>query len=704
VVAAVVLAAAGLAGFYALRVTSWAVMTDELQVVRLAESIARTLSPVPSIHGEYYGALSQLYPVLIAPFFGALSAPSAATAAHALNAILLPSAAWPAFLLARSVSGSRAAGLVAAALTAFTPWLVLTSTLLTENAAYPAFVWALFLCHRALVDPSSRRDLAALGALLLAFFARTQLFVLAVALPAALVLHEVGFALARPTEGSWLGRARRGLSSHPVLAAAYGLGGVGAAALAALGSLDAIVGNYAIPFTGDMFPPGIMRSAAAHLDQVVIGCGVLPFALAVAWASAAILRPERKEAHAFAVLLAVLVPLLTFEVASFDLRFTPEAFIQDRYLFYLVPVFAIGCGAALVQRTRLSLRVGLLAVVTGAFAWLLQYAEYRDDTIIFWASPAAAFHPALVTAGAFVGLSAEALIVIAMTLLATAVALLMWRTRHGAALLTSILVAAFGAFEAGYIFNRFADPTMTRPAKLGGVVRDWIDKAVPAGNSVALVPNPHDTPEYWWEAELWNEKVDRVLRVAGSPTFTPFPADQLSIRFESGLLRGPQPSDFLVVSLGEKRFHILEAATVVLTDSLRLVRVDRPYRLDWATRGISADGWTSPGRPAVLRFYGHGGAGRRTIVLILSSSREAAVPLDFTLFAEGAVQRGSVDPGGARPPLRFSLCVPPGGHVDASLRTRGEARIPDGRVVGLHIDQVAVMHSGPCEPDQVSSR
>src|SRR5262249_14044520 len=134
---------------------SWAVMTDELQVVRLAESIAVRLSPVPEIHGRYYGALAQLYPLLLAPLFGLLSAPAAVTAADALNALLLPSAAWPAYLRARSVSGSRTAGLAAAALTAFTLWLVLTSTLLTENAAYPAFVWAVYLCHRTLVAPSA---------------------------------------------------------------------------------------------------------------------------------------------------------------------------------------------------------------------------------------------------------------------------------------------------------------------------------------------------------------------------------------------------------------------------------------------------------------------------------------------------------------------------------------------------------------------
>ena len=84
-------------------------MTDELQTTKLATSISESGSLVPRIHGRYYAALSQLYPLLIAPFYGLMTPPDAATATHAMNAFLLASAAWPAYLLARSVTASRAA-------------------------------------------------------------------------------------------------------------------------------------------------------------------------------------------------------------------------------------------------------------------------------------------------------------------------------------------------------------------------------------------------------------------------------------------------------------------------------------------------------------------------------------------------------------------------------------------------------------------
>jgi hypothetical protein len=670
-------------------------MTDELQVVRLSESIAQRLSPVPYIHGVYYAALSQLYPLLIAPFFGPLRAPTAETAAHAFNLVLLPSAALPAFLLARSVTGSRAAGVAAAALTAFTPWLVLTSTLLTENAAYPAFVWAVLLCHRALVAPSIRRDLGALAGLGLAFFARTQLLVLAAVLPVAVVLHE----LARGGEGSRTARVgvalRRSVSGHPVLAAAYAVASLGAAVLESIGSLGAAVGNYAVPFSGDVFPQGLWASAAAHLDHVVIGCGVLPFVLAAGWAATNVIRPERREAHAFAVLLLLLVPLLTLEVASFDLRFTPGAFNQDRYLFYLVPLFAVGSAAALTQRTSSRLRAVSYVAAFCFLAWLLTFAAY-DHTIIFWAAPAAAFHSVLVSAGSLLHLGAEAFVAIAAAVLGVGVVVLTARMPRAALAVATAGVASFGLAQAVYVFDRYADHVMTRPPKAGSAPRDWIDKAVPEGNAVALMPSPHDNPDYWWEAELWNKKVDRVLRVDGGTTFSPFPANDLSVRFGAGVLAGPKPRDYLVTSPSETRFHLLETARVYDAGPLWLVHVEGPYRLDWATRGVSADGWTFPDRQATLRFYGHGEAGARTVELVLSSSAQAALPLTFTFRAAGAVRRGRVDPGGARPPIRLSLCVPEHGFVDATLGTHGSARIPDGRLVALHVDRITATSSGAC--------
>jgi hypothetical protein len=688
VVGACVGVAGTFAAYYSARVVTWAVMTDELQTTKLALSIAETGSPVPRIHGAYYAALSQLYPLLIAPFYALFTAPAAATAAHVLNPFLLASAAWPAYLLAHSVTGSRVAATVAALLTTFMPWLVMSTTLLTENAAYPALVWAVFLCQRAITQPSTRRDVAALAGLLLAFVARTQFFMLAVVLLLAVLGHELTF---RPVSSSgWRERLRAAFPSHRVLFVVYAVAILAGAALAAAGSLGAVVGNYAVPFKGDLLPASIWHSAAVHLDYVVIGGGILPFLLAVSWAVSTAVRGERKSAHAFAWLLLFLVPLLTFEVTSFDLRFTPNSFIQDRYLFYLTPLLAVAAGASLIQREHVRLRIVILVVAGVVFAWLAGLSSYRDQPVIFWASPAAAFHPAIVTAAGWLHLAADwfvRVLVLAVAALATVLVAAPQRTRPRLALVVGVALAGFGAFEAGYVFERFAEPALTevRPHLDR---RDWIDAGVPSGSSVELVPSPLESATYWWEAEYWNKDVDETLRIDEDPTFTPFPADQGTVDFDTGRLLGAR-GDFLVVARGETRFHLVEnSVRRADVTRLRLVRPTKGYRLEWSTRGVSADAWTAPGRETRLRLYGNGRPVLRALVVVLSAASEAPKPISFTLASNRGIRRGGVDPGGARPPVELPVCVPAAGYTDVLMSTSGSAHVPDGRVLALHFDRL----------------
>jgi hypothetical protein len=415
---------------------------------------------------------------------------------------------------------------------------------------------------------------------------------------------------------------------------------------------------------------------------------VLPFLLALAWVPLALGTAERREAHAFAALVAILVPLLTLEVASFDLRFTPHHFVQDRYLAYLVPLFAICAGGCLAQRSQRRVRGLLLVAAAAVFAWLAGYASYNDNALIFWASPAAAFHPAVRTFAHWTHVSPEHLLRFAPLAVAVLLALAIWRTPRVALVATAVLVSAFGAFEAFYVFDRFEDPSMTR-APLSRT-RDWIDRAVPSGRSVALVPSAQDHATQWWEAELWNRDVDRAISVGSGRTFTPFPADGVTVDLKHGLLRGSNPSDYLVVSERETRFHLQEREQLRKSDGLRLIRVDRPYRLAWAARHVTPDGWTKPRHMASFRIYSTGRRSRRTIVLTLAASRLADKPILFTLRGRRRAVSGGVDPGGARPPVALTLCVPANGYAEATLFTNGQSLIPDGRLVALHVDEVRV--------------
>jgi len=210
------------------QVRDWFDMTDEMRYERLAIAIARTHSLVPRIHGVNIKSYSQLYPLLIAPAFRHGLGPGDLHVAHLLNAWIMSSACIPAFLLARRVTSRRAMAYLVAALTVSIPWIVYSSFLLTEVAAYPAFLWAMLALQRMAVAPSTRNDIVAAIAIGLAFFARTAFIVLAIVPPLAVLAIEL--AEARGTRGfaRRVGRAaQRSVSHHRALAAIYALFGAG---------------------------------------------------------------------------------------------------------------------------------------------------------------------------------------------------------------------------------------------------------------------------------------------------------------------------------------------------------------------------------------------------------------------------------------------------------------------------------------------
>src|SRR5207237_10321761 len=98
----------------------------------------------------------------ISPVFGTPLVPDSLHASHFLNPFVICSPCIPAYLLVRRVSGRAAAAWFAAVATLCVPWLVLSSFLLTEVAAYPAFLWAVFALQLASDDPSWRHDMLAL--------------------------------------------------------------------------------------------------------------------------------------------------------------------------------------------------------------------------------------------------------------------------------------------------------------------------------------------------------------------------------------------------------------------------------------------------------------------------------------------------------------------------------------------------------------
>jgi hypothetical protein len=254
---------------------------------------------------------------------------------------------------------------------------------LTESAAYPAFIWGVLGMQRAITNPGLRSDAFALGGIALAFLGRTQFIVLAGILPAAIVLHESLLALRAGGPRALPERLRQTARTHWLLSLAVA-GGVLIVAFAG----TSVLGTYGTTAETSILPSGLVKSLGGHFDYLVVGIGVVPAVLAAAWCAVTLLKPLDPRSHAFALVLLLTAVVLLVEVTSYDLNFAHGG-TQERYLFYLAPLFFAGMAAFLRTRGR-SWQAVIVAGV--ACAAVLQAADYVVTSGPFFSSPETAFH------------------------------------------------------------------------------------------------------------------------------------------------------------------------------------------------------------------------------------------------------------------------------------------------------------------------
>lgn len=695
----VVLAAGLWFSYYARRVTSWTVMTDELLYTKLAVAVASSLSPVPRIHGEYYPAFSQLYPILTAPFYRLFDMPTAFEVVHVFNAFLMASTAIPVYLLTRQLVERRWPALLAAALSVCIPWVTMSLMVLTESAAYPAFAWALLAMHRSIARNEARADVLALLAIAVAFLARTQFILLAVLLPLAIVVHEFGYVVMaergnrrRALREAW----RRALLGHRVLLLVYGIGAAALVPMLLTGTAARLLGAYAVTAEGALLPPGIWVSAAAHIDYVIVGLGVLPFVAAMGWCLLMLVGARSRGHHAFAVLVALLVPALTLQVASFSMRFAQG--LQERYLFYVAPLILVGFVVSLLDLRRL--RVDLL-VAGGFTVWMLGAGGYTAAPGPYFTSPSTAFHQVLdgrsEMLGSLLGISDLAprtVILVGTACGALALFAGVRRLRAGMTLgLAGALVLLFMVLETNYVFGRML--TDNGRVVTGGTTegRDWVDQRV-GDAEVAMVPSSVNTApdaffaqQLWWDTEFWNESVSRSYVYEGAPAFTAFPFEPLEVDYDSGRIEAGTDADLLLLPAGNVRLRPVATEAIPSPDGhLTLLRTPRPLRAEWATRGILDDGWTVVGG-GTIRVYGSGTREARRIALTIASSPDVGERRRYTLDAADRRRTGVVA-GGATAEDHIDVCVPADGHVDVDVGVDGTTVLADGREVGLRVTSI----------------
>ena len=674
--AAAVTIALGCGGLLALattRVAEWFVMTDELLYERLGISIAQTGSPLPRVHGVVISNVNQLYPLLLALPYGEGNTPQSLHDAHVLNAFVMASAVVPVFLLARMVTRRPVVSLVVATLAVAVPWVVLASFLLTEVVAYPAFCWAMLALSYAVAHKRTRGDILALAAIAVAVFARTQFVLLLVVLPGAVVLDALVTA-AGPGVGVGE-RVRRGgrilLAQRKLLIGIYAVGLALVVGLAAVGRASALLGSYATTVRGfGLVDVGLFRLAAEHLAVLALSFLVLPFLVAVAWLLVGLRPSAEPMQRAFASVGITTLILLTLEVSSFDQRFG-GGLVKDRYLFYVVPVLLVALGAQVTSTRRLptwSVAVPTLVCAVGfGYGAFAAYEKLNVD------SPAAIVNNEVLKIAGSVGW-ARILLPFATVVLASLYinvgALL--RPRFVAIAIATITLFALPA-QAIYAFQRLfaVSGTAGFPVTLQqGPVFNWIDRALGPGKDVTIVAYPARPEDYWagagywWDAEFWNEDVQRAAVVGGAFTVTPTTFPVIDLRFDpkTGLVSS-SPSDYAVMLPSDSRFG-LDARLVVFDRGALLLQVKRPWRATWVSRGLYDDGWTRSGRPGAIRVFAYDGQEtpvERRLTLTFagplgSPPRPVRIAVGNTLI-EAATSAADTN-------VDLSICVPAHGVTD----------------------------------------
>jgi hypothetical protein len=697
----------------AANVRDWNAMSDELVYERLAISVWQLHSPLPHLHGQIVRSLAQLYPLLISPWFAHGYVPGDLERAHIFDAWLMSSACIPVFLLTRRVTERRWAAYLLALVTVCTPWIVYTTTLLTEVAGFPAFMWAILGMHRAATRPSWRNDLLALLGVAVAFFARTQFVSLIAALPAALLVYHTSRG-ATP----WAG-LRAAVRSHRLILIVYVVLAVTAIAVILSGRRLSSLSVYGNENTS-LFQPGWAGSVTGHVADLAFGIGILPLVVGVAWLLANVVRPPTSQAlHAFACIGAVTTAVIVVEISSWDLG--TGTFVIDRFLFYLAPLLILAFVCALVDARRprwsLLLPVALVAYgfaehLQGSFLWSGQFPLSTD-------SPIALPYKWFARLGG--GESGASAILVALTLLSAAAFVFAQRLVRPALLtvgFATVLAVGF-PLDTTYAFAKLfsRDGHAVRPlTRSESGTLDWLDRTVGTDGRVTQVPYAVSTArlvtlKFWRDLEFWNRSVRYAVHYPPG-TYADaviwFPNNAVTFDPRSGVAsRSLTP--LVVQSVGESRFRISGTVRLQRTDVM-LIQATEPWRTDWLTSGLYPDGWTRPhttGHIHVFALPGQRGAMTRTLTVQLRAPIDQADRLFRIAWRHGSIRAKANDLNNVVE--RISVCVPSRGYADVRVSTPTSSDVgPDQSALeplphrqgGVLVADISLADEigGPCSP------
>jgi len=664
---AIVVLSAAIRFALARRVVAPWIMVDEIIYSELAKSFAATGHFL--VRGQATSAYGFVYPMLISPAYRLFaSVPDAYEAAKAINSVLMSLAAIPAYFLARRVLPAGLS-LAAAVLTLAIPSMAYTSTLMTENAFYPAFLLVALALVLVLERPTWRRQVALLALCAFAFLIRAQ----AVAfLPAVLTA---------PLALAWMDRRRNALREYSVLwgAAIVALVLVPLVEVARGRSPLAVLGAYEQAGHSHYTVGGVLRWLLYHVAELDLYLGVIPFAalLVLIFLS----RRLTRRPQAFVAASVALSLWLLVEVAAFASKNPIPPRVEERNMFYLAPLFVIALLVWIDQGLpRRHVAAGVAAVIAAALPGVLPYStligvpaesdelalslwwRLQDSTIALSSVATWAVVASVVLALLFLLVPRRLAVVLPLAVAAVFVAVT-WTAMDN--------VHGFRRAAIGALFQGITNPH-----------RDWIDRAVGHDANVAVVwtacasqqcsqPSSLTDDKVVWENEFFSRSVGTVYFlhdvVPGGLPEEPLTFDAASgfFRSKGSLVRAPY-------ALVDK--SAIPVGTLVAADNRKgtfVYRLHGPLRLAVGVWGTYPDYWAGPS----VRYVRRGCAGGTLSVLLQSDASLFFKPTVETVTSWGrVVGRAVIAPAASPAPLSVKL-RPRHGVCEATF-TSSRAKVP----------------------------
>jgi hypothetical protein len=495
-------------------VAPW-IMVDELIYSELAKSFADSGQFL--IRGHSTAAYGVIYPAVIAPAWAAFkSIPDAYGAAKAINSVMMSLAAVPAYLLARRML-SRPLALAGAVLAVSLPSMVYTATLMTENAFYPIFLFAVLAIVVWIERPSITTTLWVIALVGLAYLTRAQ----ALAFGPAILTAPPLYVWAQK-------RGWRALRDYGLMYAVVVAGGllVVIVQVARGASPLGILGAYQVAGETDYHFWSVVEWFWYQIGVLDLSFGVFPLAALIVLCVTA--RGQDRRVQAFLAGAVAVTFWLMLEVSAF--ASVHQLRVEERNTFYVVPLFLT---ALLVWIDRGAPRparaAATAALIAGALPGVLPFTRLITTNAV---SDTLTILPIWSLQTALFPIEQTALVVVLACICAAGLFVLVPK-RY--ALVLPALILVYFAVSQKPIEGKHK--TASVGALFAGITlpRDWVDHRVGHDARVTTIWSGQTSAYAIWENEIFNRSLRRFYylhsQLAGD-----LPEQKVNVDPETGLM------------------------------------------------------------------------------------------------------------------------------------------------------------------------